>query len=1134
MIKPQFVHLHVHSEYSLLDGAARIKELIARTKELGMDTLALTDHGNMYGTVQFYLEAVKQNIKPILGCEVYVAPRRRFDKQGREDAGHQHLVLLAKNTKGYKNLIKLVSLANLEGFYYKPRIDLELLAQYKEGLIALSACIAGGVSQKILKNDLAGAKEAALKYKEIFGEDFYLEVQSHGLPEQALVKQSMIKLSEEIKVKLVATNDVHYVQKEDAEAQDVLLCIQTGEVLSNENRMKFLSEELYLKSPEEMIALFKDIPQVIQTTVEIAEKCNFKLETGKLHLPHFQVPSGETPKTYLRKLCQKGLEKKFSEITTSIKNRLDYELEVIDKMGYDTYFLIVQDFVNFAKEHNIQVGPGRGSAAGSLVAYALNITDIDPLRYNLLFERFLNPERISMPDIDIDFCEERRPEVLEYVSNKYGTDHVAQIVTFGTMKARGSIRDVGRVQDIPLPEVDRIAKMIPEGPGVTLEQALAVNQELKDSYENNPTVKKLIDVARRMEGLSRHAGTHAAGAVISEKPLTDLVPLQKMGEQVQTQYSMGDLETLGLLKMDFLGLRNLTMIANTIELVKQSQAKEIDLHKLPFDDKNTYKLLCRGETKGVFQLESRGMQGLIKDLKPRIFEDVIALLALYRPGPLGSGMVQDFINNKEGKTKAKYDLPQLEPILKETYGLILYQEQVMQIASILAGFTLGQADVMRRAMGKKKVSEMAKMKELFMEGAATKKVPKDKAEKVFDLCAKFAEYGFNKSHSAAYAVISYQTAYLKANYPLEFMAALLTSVSGDTEKVCEYIAECNRMGIEVLPPDINESGKNFTVVRGAIRFGLSAIKNVGEGAIENIIEMRNKDGSFLSLGEVCLRTDLRTVNKKVQESLIKSGAMDAFGKRAPLMNILEPTVGWALRLQKERANGQISLFGDSIKEATVFTIHDSLPDIPEWLPKEKLKYEKELLGLYISDHPLRHLDVPLESLITDDSISIKSKSDGQDVAVAGILQSVRRLITRTNKNMIIAKLEDLRGIVPLVVFPGRAFDACSPFLETDNVVLIKGRARMNRDEMQVVCEKAELLGQGQIQKILHVELVAADSKGTLDRLQQLLIEHRGETPVIIHTPEAKVTTGKQFWVNMNSGIGDRIAALVGPGHSWVD
>ncbi|MBU0580707.1 MAG: DNA polymerase III subunit alpha, partial [Candidatus Margulisbacteria bacterium] len=1062
----------------------------------------LTDHGNMYGAVQFYLEAINQGIKPILGCEIYLAPRTRFDRQGKIDAAHHHLVLLAKNEKGYKNLIKLVSLASIEGFYYRPRIDLELLKENKEGLIALSGCISGEAAKKILGNNLEGARETIKRYQDIFGEDFYLEIQNHGLPEQEQVRQGLKTLTQETGIKLVATNDVHYVNKEDSEAQDTLMCIQTGEMLSNENRLKFLSEDLYLKSTEEMASLFADYPQAIANTLEIADKCQVALEIGKIHLPHFAVPKGETPDVFLEKLCEKGISKKYLEITPQIKERLNYELSVIKKMGYATYFLIVQDFVNFAKQKGIQVGPGRGSAAGSIVAYALNITNVDPLKYNLLFERFLNPERISMPDIDIDFCEIRRPEVIEYVSNKYGKEHVAQIVTFGTMKARGAIRDVGRVQNIPLPEVDRVAKMIPEGPGIALSYALEANPELKEYYQNNAQVRKLIDLALKIEGLSRHAGTHAAGIVISEKPLLELVPVQKMGEQIQTQYSMGDLEKLGLLKMDFLGLRNLTMMADTLEIIKRNQGREIKLEEIPFNDKNTYQLLCRGETKGIFQLESKGMQSIIKDLKPKVFEDVIALLALYRPGPLGSGMVQDYINNKEGKTKVKYTLPQLEPILKETYGLILYQEQVMQIASNLAGFSLGEADVMRRAMGKKKKSEMDKMRSLFIEGALKNKLPREKADYIFDLCAKFAEYGFNKSHSAAYAVISFQTAYLKANYPLEFMAGLLTSVSGEADKVSEYIAECNRMGIEVLPPDINESGKNFTVVRGAIRFGLSAIKNVGEGAIENIILAREKDGSFLSLGEVCLRIDSRTVNKKVLESLIKSGALDSFGKRAALMQILEPTAEWAARIQKERANGQSSLFGDSVKDTTVFTIHDTLPDVAEWPAKEKLKYEKDLLGLYISDHPLRHMDLPLETLITANSITIKEKSDDTAVVVAGILQGVRKIITRTNKNMMVAKLEDLRGTIPLVVFPGRAFDTCSPFFEEDNVLLIKGRARQNRDEIQIVCESAELLAQKQNQKVFHVELEAVEDKNILGNLQQLLLEHRGETPVIIHTREA--------------------------------
>jgi DNA polymerase-3 subunit alpha len=1150
MPQQQFVHLHVHSEFSLLDGAGQIKDLkgkdpvtgkevvqrkglVSRAKDLGMPALALTDHGNMYGAVKFYLEAKAKDIKPIIGCEFYMAARTRFDRQGKIDARHQHLTLLARNEQGYKNLIKLASIASLEGFYYKPRIDWDVLQSHAAGLVALSGCMEGPIAQKVMENTLDEAKKNAAKLRDIFGTDLYLEIQDLGLVEQKRLIPGLVTVARDMNIPLVATNDVHYINREDAEAQDVLLCIGTGELVANQDRLKFLSDQMYLKSPAEMAELFKELPEALSSTLEIAEKCDFQMETGRLQLPRFKVPEGQTAPGFLRQLCEAGLPARYKTVTPDIQKRLEYELAVIEKMGYAEYFLIVQDFVNYAKSQGIPVGPGRGSAAGSLVSYALQITDLDPLRYKLLFERFLNPERVSMPDIDIDFCYVRRPEVLSYVSKKYGEDHVAQIVTFNTMAARGAIRDVGRVQNIPLNDVDKIAKMVPESIGITLEEALALNPDLKTTYQNTPYVRKLIDVARKIEGLSRNAGTHAAGVVISEKPLTDIVPVQKMNDQVQTQYAMEDLEKLGLLKMDFLGLRTLTMLQDSLRMVEQNHKQKINFSEMGFDDRETYQLLSRGETSGLFQLESKGMQGLIKDIQPRVFEDLIAILALYRPGPLGSGMMKDFINNKEGKTKVKYELPVLEPILKETYGLIVYQEQVMQIASALGGFSLGEADIMRRAMGKKKPEEMQKLREKFIAGAVARNFPRDVAERVFALCEKFAEYGFNKSHSAAYAVLSYQTAYLKTHYPLEFMAALLTSISGDTDKVSEYIAECNRMGIEVLPPDINESGQTFTVVRGSIRFGLGAIKNVGEGAIKNIIEARNKDGSFLSLGELCMRVDLRTVNKKVIESMIKSGALDHFGTRAALFSIFEATMEWAVRLQRERESGQVSLFGDSLSDNAVFAMHDTLPDVPEWPAKEKLKMEKELLGLYISDHPLRHLDIPLETLITDTSFSLKEKQDGAAVAVAGMLKDIRRMITKTNKNMIVGKLEDLRGDIPLVLFPGRSYDEYNKLFEEDNVVLIHGRARLNRDEKQVICEKVELLTQQHQAQVFHVELEAIEDPKLFEGLKKVFLEFRGETPVILHTREATITAGKQYWIRLKPEFTARVVELVGEGRSWV-
>ncbi|MFA5875928.1 MAG: DNA polymerase III subunit alpha, partial [Candidatus Margulisiibacteriota bacterium] len=877
-----FVHLHTHTEYSLLDGACKIGNLLDRAVELKMPALAITDHGNLCGAVQFYTEAKDRGIKPIIGCELYVAPESRFTKGNSAGVNYYHLTVLAKDGAGYKNLLKLVSLASLEGFYFKPRVDHELLAAYCRGLVVLSGCLKGEIPNLILQGDAARARECAEFYKSIFGDDFYIEIMDLALPDQHKVNPLLIKLANDLNIKLVASNDIHYIRKEDAYSQEVMLCIQTGKFLDDPDRMYLGSDEFYMKSPEEMRTLFSDVPQALASSLEIAEKCNVDLGIGQNHLPRFTVPPGETPESYLEKKTWDGIQAKFAVeieeegerkrlIPPEVAERVRYELSIIEKMGFAPYFLIVQDFVAFAKKSGISVGPGRGSAAGSIVSYALDITTVDPLKFGLLFERFLNPERITMPDIDIDFCIDRRQEVIDYVTQKYGSDHVAQIITFGTMAARAAIRDVGRVQRMPLPEVDKIAKMIPFGPGVTIDFALESQKDLKALYQKGAAVKKLIDTAKHLEGKIRHASVHAAGVVISRDPLTEYCPLQRVsGNQIVTQYSMTDLEKIGLLKMDFLGLRNLTMIAYATEIIKRTQGINLDIEKIPLQDQKTYNLLCDGETMGIFQLESRGMRGLIKDLKPRVFEEVIALLALYRPGPLESGMVEDFVKRKHKQVPVVYDLPELKPILDETYGVILYQEQVMQIASRVGGFTLGEADVLRRAMGKKKAKEMAALKEKFIDGAVKRGVSKNKAAHLFNLCEKFAGYGFNKSHSTTYAIISYQTAYLKANYPKEFMAALLTSVSGNTDKLVTYISECAHMHIPILPPSVNESMRNFTVTPEGIRFGLSAVKNVGEGAHEIIISERKQNGPYQSVEDFVSRMDLRVCNKRVLESLIKS------------------------------------------------------------------------------------------------------------------------------------------------------------------------------------------------------------------------------------------------------------------------
>lgn len=1148
--KDKFVHLHTHSEFSLLDGAARIPDLVKTAKELGMHALALTDHGNMYAAVKFYCAAKDAGIKPILGCELYVAPRTRFDKETKQDRSPFHLTVLAMDLQGYRNLIKLVSLASIEGFYSRPRVDKELLQKYKEGLIVLSGCPKGEVPSLIVNGKYDQAKSVASWYKDLFGKNYYLEIQDLGLPEFKEFNPQLIKLGSELGIKLVATHDVHYVRREDAYSQDVLLCVQTGSFLDEEKRMKLETEEFYLKSPAEMIALFSEVPEAIQSTIEIAEKCSFELEIGKLHLPHFPVPAGETPDTYLERLVWDGVKRKYgvSEneevrevgkalLPPEIIDRVKYELYTIEKMGYAPYFLIVQDFISFAKRKGIRVGPGRGSAAGSIVSYALGITDVDPLKYGLIFERFLNIERISMPDIDIDFCFERRNEVIEYVSKKYGQDHVAQIVTFGTMAARGAIRDVGRVQRMPLPEVDKIAKLIPFGPDMTIEKARSSVKELSSLYEKDERVKALLDTAKKLEGVSRHASVHAAGVVISEKPLTEYVPLQKLDENViVTQYPMGDLEKIGLLKMDFLGLRNLTMIAHAIEIIKRTYGEEIDIENIPFDDPKTYGLLSSGETMGIFQLESRGMRSLIKDLRPSTFEEIVALLALYRPGPLESGMVEDYVKRKHREVAVKHDLAELQPILRETHGVILYQEQVMEIASKIAGFSMGQADLLRRAMGKKKSKEMQMQKEFFVEGAVKRGVSKHKATELFNLCAKFAGYGFNKSHSTAYGVISYQTAFLKANYPTEFMAALLTSVMGNTDKVTAYISECQRLGINILPPDINESYRNFTVTKEGIRFGLSAVKNVGTAAIDSIIEAKKNGENFRSLTDFCQRIDSRSVNKKVIESLIKAGAFGSFGMgRAYQLGILGKVLGKAAAEQKERANGQGVLFDfQSAVDRRPSTVESEV-EIEEFPPEQLLRMEKEMLGLYISSHPLEYVRDSLEGQTSTRIADISDMREGESVKIGGLLSDCRRITTRRGDMMLVGKIEDMSGSIGLVVFP-KTYERCAALLNNDEVVIVKGRVNrdMRNDEFNVVADSVEPMEELEKVRSLHIELVGVKDKHVLSRMKEVLKFFSGEDPVFIRMDGRRVALGKNFHVDINPELVSQLEELLGSGSVNVE
>lgn len=1129
-----FVHLHVHTNFSLLDGACDIGRLAGRAKELGMDAMAITDHGVMYGVIDFYKTMKAAGIKPIIGCEVYVARRTIKDRQPGIDDEQYHLVLLAENQTGYRNLVKLVSKGFIEGYYYKPRVDKELLREHSEGLIALSACVAGEIPQYILKGEYEKARRAALEFNDIFGEgNFYLEIQDHGLKEQKLVNPELVNLSRETGIPLVATNDVHYILKSDADFHDAMLCIQTGKTVKDEDRLKFDTSEFYLKSEEEMRRLFPHLAEACDNTVRIAERCNVELEFGKVHLPSFEVPAGFTEDSYLEKLCYEGLRKRYSEITPEIKNRLDYELEVIKKMGYSSYFLIVWDFVNFARKNGIMVGPGRGSAAGSLVAYCLYITNIDPLKYNLLFERFLNPERVTMPDIDVDFCYERRQEVIDYVVSKYGADRVAQIGTFGTMAARAAIRDVGRVFGYPYGEVDAVAKMVPMELGMTIEKALTINPELKKLYTENEKIRKLLDTAKALEGFPRHASTHAAGVVISSQPLVELVPLHRVGDStVSTQFTMTALEELGLLKMDFLGLRTLTVIQDALRLIKRSRGLDLDLEKIPLDDKKVYDLISRGETTGVFQLESSGMRNLLKELKPERFEDIIAVIGLYRPGPLGSGAADEFIRNKNNPENIKYLHPKLEPILRETYGIILYQEQVMKIAQELAGFSLAQADILRKAMGKKQQEVMEAQRNSFIQGCIKNGIDEKTAEKVFEEISYFAGYGFNKSHAAAYALVAYQTAYLKAHFPVEFMAALLTSVRHNTDKVAQYIAECRHMGIEVLPPDINESLEVFAAVDGKIRFGLTAVKNVGENVARAIIKCREEKGRFVSFSDFCEKMEQAQLNKKAVESLIKSGAFDSQGaKRSQLMRIYEDVLSRAHKNQKQAAQGQLSLF-EMIDGGEA--MDDDLPDIPEYPQSEILSMEKEVLGLYLSGHPLKEYEDILNRKTTLKSSDLKGDEvdieDNSQVTVGGIITDIKMKSTKGEKLMAFITLEDLTGSMEIIAFP-TVYEKFSDRLKQDSKVLIRGRVDLKEEEMpKIIAEEIEPLEEKK-EGTLVVLLSENDGNKILEDLKQFFLLHPGNVPVTIYSGAAgmkAILVDKSYYVNFSAEFSKKICSMVGP------
>lgn len=1059
----EFTHLHVHTEYSLLDGAAKIKNLIERAKQLDMKSIAITDHGVMYGTINFYQEAIKNNIKPILGCETYLASGSRFDKSPSKDNFYYHLILLAENNTGWHNLIKLISHASLEGFYYRPRIDIELLEKYHEGLIALSACMAGPISKNLLNGLDDKALDYALKLNNIFGDgNFYLELQEHNLPEQKLLNQQIIKLARQTNLPLVCTNDVHYIYKEDYEAHDILLCIQTGKKVDDENRMRYGTDQLYLKSQEEMNELFSFIPEALENTTKIAQRCNVQIEFNKYKLPKYKL-ANKNAFDYMKELCEKNLPLRYQIVTEQIKKRLDYELDTINQMGFADYFLIVWDFINFARKNNIPVGPGRGSAAGSIVSYCLGITNVDPIKYDLLFERFLNPERISMPDIDVDFCYERRQEVIDYVIKKYGDDHVSQIITFGTMAARAVIRDVARVMDISYAIADRTAKMIPMELGITINKALEANPELLSLYNSDLLIKKLIDMSIKLEGLPRHSSTHAAGVLICDKPVTEYVPLNKQNDgTISTQFTMNTIADLGLLKMDFLGLRTLTVIQNTIDEIKRNKNIELDINKIDLSDKNVYELISSGKTEGIFQLESNGMKQFMKELKPKVIDDIVAGISLYRPGPMD--FIDKYIAGKNNPEQIKYLHEKLEPILKDTYGCIVYQEQVMRIVRDLAGYSFGRSDLVRRAMAKKKADVMEKERHNFIygienevAGCVKNGIPEDIANKIFDEMIDFAKYAFNKSHAVCYSIISFQTAYLKCYYPTEFMAALLTSVVDFSNKVAEYIAECKSMNIKLLPPDVNESQSNFSVSGKNIRFGMSAIKGIGKNIVQKIISERDLNGPYENLSEFVRRLNGDDLNKRNIENMIKCGMFDSLGaKRSQYLQVYQQILNGVHHNKKNTMQGQISMF-DMMEEDNQ-QIED-LPDIDEFDKKDLLAFEKEILGIYISGHPLEELETQLKKYTNTNSLELTNNNiaDGKVVTIGGIITDKKIKITKSMKTMMFMKLEDMYGDIEVILFP-TVYEKYSEQLYFDLPFVIEGRVNIREnDTPKIICDKIEKL-----------------------------------------------------------------------------
>ncbi|MGB9876505.1 MAG: DNA polymerase III subunit alpha [bacterium] len=1138
----QFVHLHTHSEYSLLDGMCRIDELVDYADQLGMPALALTDHGVLYGAIPFYLKCKEKGIKPIIGCEMYVAPRRATDKEGQVDASLTHLILLAKNYKGYKNLLKLVSFANTEGFYYKPRIDKEILAKHSEGLIALTSCLVGEIPRKILNDDIDGAEKTALEFRDIFGEtNFYFELQDHGLPEEKKVKEALISLGKKLSIPLVATNDVHYLRKSDARIHEILLCIGTGSTISKPKKLGFGTSEFYFKSPLEMYNLFSDVPKAFENSLEIAARCNLELELGEPHLPYFPVPEGYSLESYLEKLCWENFPKRYPQRPKEAEERLKYELSIIISKGYAGYFLIVWDIVKAAREKGIPVGPGRGSAAGSIVAYVLGITQLDPLKYGLLFERFLNPDRVSMPDIDLDFCDVRREEVIRYVIDKYGRDKVAQIITFGTMAARAAVRDVGRALEIPLSYVDKIAKLIPQG--VTIEEARTKTPELMELYETDERTKQLLDIAKALEGLARHASTHAAGVVIAPEPLEEIVPLQRSTEGLglTTQFDKDALEKVGLLKMDLLGLRTLTVVENCISLVEELRGEKINLKDIPLDDGKTFELLSKGNTVGVFQLESVGMRNLLREAKPSRYEDLINLIALYRPGPLRSGMVEEFITRK-GK-RGKYPHPALKDILEETRGLLIFQEQVMQIAARLAGFSLSQGETLMRAMSKKRADVMEAMREDFLKGAEAQGVDKKVAEEIYQQMANFAAYGFNKSHSAVYALLAYQTAYLKAHYPLEYMSALLTSHMENRDKLAFFADECRSLNIKLLPPDINASKMHFSVEGNSIRVPLPAIKGVAKGQVAEIIKERERRGRFRSIEDFCGRMRGAKLSRPVLEALIKAGAFDSLGyKRQQLIEGLPAILSVLSTEEKEEQN---LLF----QESEVAPITIDLPDVDEYPLEKILAMEKELIGIYLSGHPLSQISDVLEKYHPIPSLQIMELEEGEKVCVAGIVVKAKHLESKKNGDkMATLTLEDTYGNISITVFPSLYKDFAR-FLHKDSILVIRGKVHLkprgdDEDEREIIAEEIiPLSSKGEPLLLPPVSAVHIKinqqylMEETLQMLRKLLNFHKGNVKVIVHIPtedgEELYSLGEGIKVKPSTRFIDEISYLLGKDSIWL-